>query len=103
MVADHHQRHLMEFVSNDNLQANVSKLLRLCSALRTKEKPILPAQAVKLSKTANIWRAIPKRKVIFVDSMQSLQGFIKSIFDESQTACFVEVAMMDILESMAWL
>lgn len=64
-------------------------------------KPILPCQAIKLSKTENISTANVRRKATFTDRMQSLLSYTR-VFKEDIGVRFVDVRIMDIEEKMVF-
>lgn len=75
---------------------------RVCYAFRVGGKPISPAQAVKLSKAANISTAVLRCKATFTDMMRSLLSYARAT-EENYGVRSVDVRIVDIVGDMKYL
>lgn len=68
-------------------------------SFRVEGGPISPAQAIKLSKSTNIFHAIVRCEVMFTDTAQSGLSYAREI-EKDYSARIVDVHIPDIVEDM---
>lgn len=79
---ERHRSHSVEILTDESGMGWAADSLCMHNAFQVDCKVISPSQAVKLSKIANIFTAIVRRKAIFADYMQRLLGYARSFQED---------------------